>query len=87
MDLGPCRVGLCNNISSFMPIISKNWSFLPHLILETKIAHHTITSRMMFLKSFRTSTEWERWFAAESEAGLSSTDVKAEEEFLICSMC
>ena len=38
MDLGPCTVGLCNNISSFMPIMSKNWSFLPLLILETKKA-------------------------------------------------
>ena len=41
MGLGPCRVGLCSNVSSFIPIIYKNWSFLPHLILETKIAHHT----------------------------------------------
>jgi hypothetical protein len=44
MGLGPCRVGLCNNISSFMPIMYKNWSFLPYLILETKIAHHSVIS-------------------------------------------
>jgi hypothetical protein len=47
MGLGPCRVGLCSNIFSFIPIIYKNWSFLPHLILETKIAHHTVTSRTL----------------------------------------
>jgi hypothetical protein len=41
MGLGPCRVGLCSNISSFIPIIYKNLSFLPHLILETKIAHRS----------------------------------------------
>ena len=28
--------------------MSNNWSFLPHLILETKIAHHTVTRNGQF---------------------------------------
>ena len=47
MGLGPCRVGLCSNISSFIPIIYNNWYFLPHLILETKTAHHIPPSLML----------------------------------------
>jgi hypothetical protein len=41
MGLGPWWVQLCSNISCFMPIMLNNWPFLPHLIVETKIVHHT----------------------------------------------
>ena len=56
MGLGPFRVGLCSNLSSFIPIIYKNWSFLPHLILETKIAHQNASNPIAVARADVSST-------------------------------